>query len=229
MNTLLRLLCWLTDQPFVPFRRVVLDPTDEAALLTYQQTYKLRAGMLVPLDYLRRARVVLCYAGPKCVAGYVLNMAEWHPLRYLSIFSPDVAQTLLAERNMTEADFVELTCLWKHTKLTPMHSAVYFLWSIWDAWRVGRRAGKRFLLGGAVEASIRQFQRQLLRTDLFIGFIPGEPLATRANQVVGVYAGRLRSVPTLGTWVVMNRFVWRFGYAEPGKRRPVLNRNLATS
>ncbi|MBO0933823.1 hypothetical protein [Fibrella aquatilis] len=225
----LYLLCRLTHQAYVPFRKVLIDPSDEAALLSYQQAYKLRAGMEVSLDYLRHARVTLCYAGNKCVAGYVLNVPEWTTLRYLSIFPPDLAHHLLAERDMPEQSLIELTCLWKHSKLSPMLSAVYFLSSIWDAWQVGRRLGKRYLLGGAVEASVRQFQRRLLSTDLFIGFLPGQQVITKANQLVAVYAGRVSQIPTRGTWVVLNRFIWRFGYALPGKRRPVLSRNMATS
>ena len=191
------------------FRKVIVDPANEAALLSYQHAFRRLSGMQVSLDYLRQARVTVFYRGEKMVCGYVLNITDWNPLRYFSFFSAPMRQSLLTDRGMAESELIELTCLWKIKKMSPMLSASYFFHMIFDAWRVGTTTRKRYLVGGSVLATIRAFQRKLLTTDLYIGFIPNENLATQLDQLVAIYACKLSRIPVRATLIILNRFVFR--------------------
>ncbi|MCX6212826.1 hypothetical protein [Spirosoma sp.] len=207
MITLLTIVPLLISSRFLPFYRVVLNPTDHAALLIYQREFLERSkGIQVSCDYLSNAYVAMFFWGTRSIGGYVINVSEWNPLRYLMLFTPTMSNAILNDKGLREEEMLEISCIWK-AKLPMIFTAIFYAGMLIDSWRIGRRMGKRYLLGGSVLKSIRKIHRLLLPIDIFIGFLPSTTLSTKADQLVAIYAGPLNSLPLRATNLLVSRFL----------------------
>ncbi len=193
----------------LPFFRIELAADDTNGLTAFQDEYYRRSGMLVSLSYLQQARVVLFYVGTQRVGGYVINVPEWAPMRYMSYFSERLKAQILEEVTLQEKHFIELTCIWKSKTLPPAYSGLFYLSTLADARRIGLQQHKTHLIGGSALHQIRQLQRRLMPIDLFIGVLPDAGLTEHSDDLVAIYACELRDLPLRAGWLFLSRFVFR--------------------
>jgi hypothetical protein len=198
----------------LPFYRIEIDSSDAETLARYQREFTQRSGMAIDMGYLTKAKVVLFYIGTKPVAGYILNVAEWTTLRYLSFFSERLTEQVLDNADLQKDNLLELTGIWKQKNLALWYSALFYLSMLTDASRTGKKLGKKYLLGGSVLRQIRRLQQQLLTIRVFIGVLPDSGLTKHNDDLVAIYACKLADMPRRAGLLMIKHFVLRGRWQE---------------
>jgi hypothetical protein len=129
----------------------------------YKKEYEMSGSHVsVEMDYLLKTEPMLIYHKGKLIGGCIYNGVL--KLRYLDLFkSMKEKRKLLESENLTEQDFLEMTCIFRKKGSSNLERIIFYCIVLYYAWKFLKKFKKIAILSGSVVKAIQEQQSKLMK------------------------------------------------------------------